>query len=284
MKATAQHDEARMRAMNKFGTVVLAVCITILTTVAAAGTNLNCTQALPFKKSNVNVAFLGYSYLGGLSRLGEHAKKLQSIIAADIALSQLAIKESGYIQKGESQDTTNQREDICTPESIISAMAGRLTPGETLISFWGNLIEQGDAISVQNFIDIRRGGSDDDITFDWERERKTYSFSARLPFARAAFRPRTIEASLIDEIAAAYGNLPAVRSVATGFPTELPPAVLSMRELFPELYLVEGGAWYSYVHYSYKRGRHDVGELAEKADEVLARFIRESDDSAGDAA
>ena len=93
--------------MNEFRTVVVAVCVTIFATAAAAGTNSNCTQALPFKKSNVNIAFLGYSYVGGKRPLGEHAKKLQSIFAADIALAQLAIKESGYIQKGESQDTTN---------------------------------------------------------------------------------------------------------------------------------------------------------------------------------
>ena len=215
---------------------------------------------------------------------------------------------------------------MCTPESIISDMAGRLTPGQTLISFWGNFIEQGDAISVQNFVDIRRAGSDDDITFDWERERKAYSFSARLPFARAAFAPRTIEASLIDEVAAAYGNLPAARSVATGggtatrlssveianysfyvddahklavsgykstfggsnltvdLPAEISPTVLSMRDLFPELYLVEGGAWYSFVRYSYKKERHDVGDVAEKADEALARFIRRATIVAGEAA
>jgi hypothetical protein len=135
--------------MRLLGIAVLTFYAAIAATAAGAESASQCTQLQFVEKSNVNIVFFGYKYVGNNKSLSDKAAKLESIFGADLAVTTLATGENGFFRLRQSQDATDVQRRACVPEIMVPEMAARLLPGQTLISYWGNLIEQGNTISVQ---------------------------------------------------------------------------------------------------------------------------------------
>jgi hypothetical protein len=130
-----------------------------------------------------------------------------SLIQLDALFSQLEYQSIAVAQLIRDETLS---EDPCPPKTVADELYAQLAPGHALVFLWGNLFEDEESFFIQSFVEVMRGSQRGDLDFSWPSSDKDYEFSAGLPFTRAAFPPREVPRSVVEELSGAYEKLTAV--------------------------------------------------------------------------
>ena len=131
---------------------------------------------------SVGIVFFGYSRLEKNQTFTELEKGVESIFAADLAWTVAGAAQSAFIRVEKSELNKS-----CSRDQFVARVKSGMKNGQTLISVWGEIIQEGDEVSVVNFVDVSRKGDGSDVIVQSSANSKSYRFSADVPFGQDAF-------------------------------------------------------------------------------------------------